>query len=82
MEIISPVEILIPKKEKEKIFQLLKYSPNESLDGQTRNYVFTKVDDWIFNSDYANELLTNQFGTLGLKGFGIDEMKEGIIAKE
>jgi len=80
VEIISPVEILIPKKEKEKIFQLLKYSPNESLDVQARNYVFTKVDDWVFNSDYANELLTNQFGTLGLKGFGIEDMKEGIIA--
>lgn len=79
-DIINPVEILIPKKEKEKIFKILKYTSENTLDSQKKKYVFTKIDDWVFNIDYARELLTNQFGTIGLKGFGIEDMKEGIIA--
>ena len=38
------------------------------------------LDDWVFNDDYANELLNKQFGTKTLKGFGISDLKEGIIA--
>nr|WP_297308001.1 DNA mismatch repair protein MutS [uncultured Flavobacterium sp.] len=38
------------------------------------------LEDWIFKEDYANETLTNHFKTNSLKGFGIDELQEGIIA--
>ncbi len=69
-----------PKKEKEKIFKLLNYDPDDLIDSQEKKYVFTKVDDWVFNLDYAREVLTNQFGTQSLKGFGIDDMREGVVA--
>ena len=38
------------------------------------------MEDWIFNYDYAKELLLNQFGTVTLKGFGIEKLHHGIIA--
>ncbi len=38
------------------------------------------LEDWIFKDDYANESLTNHFKTNSLKGFGIDELQEGVIS--
>lgn len=80
VDIINPSEILISKKEKEKVFNILGYDPDASFNEQAKKYFFTKVEDWVFNHDYSFELLTNQFNTKSLKGFGIEEMKEGIIA--
>lgn len=39
-----------------------------------------KLDEWVYNFDYAHEQLLNHFGTAGLKGFGIEELDLGIIA--
>lgn len=80
IEIISPGEILIPKKEKERIYKLLKITESDLINQNTPKYIFTKVDDWVFNLDYARELLTNKFNTHSLKGFGIENMDCGIIA--
>ena len=80
IETINPAEILIPKKNKEAVFKLLNINTGPLYNGEAPKYTITKVDDWVFNLDYANELLTNQFGTQSLKGFGIDDMKEGVIA--
>ncbi len=80
IDLINPSEILISKREKEKVYSALNYNPDASFSEQKSRYVFTKVDDWVFNIDYAKEVLTNHFGTQSLKGFGIDEMHEGIIA--
>lgn len=77
---INPSEILISKREKEKVFKALNYDPDASFNESQKKWLFTKVDDWVFNSDYANEVLTNHFGTATLKGFGIADMKEGVIA--
>src|SRR5678809_274165 len=38
------------------------------------------LDEWIFAADYATESLLKHFGTHSLKGFGIDGLKDGIIA--
>jgi DNA mismatch repair protein MutS len=38
------------------------------------------VDEWVFQFDYGYENLIQHFGTLNLKGFGIEDLKEGIIA--
>lgn len=80
VDIINPTEILISKREKEKVFSALNIKPSDTYGEENPKYIFTKVDDWVFNPDYARELLTNQFGTQSLKGFGIDHMNEGIIA--
>ena len=43
-------------------------------------YYCNVFDDWVFAPDFANELLTKQFGTTSLKGFGVEDMDMGIIA--
>lgn len=80
VDIISPSEILISKREREKVFELLDYDPEGEFNEDRKRFVVTKVDDWVFNSDYAFELLTNQFNTKALKGFGIENLREGVIA--
>ena len=72
IESITPAEILIQKKEKDYLTPIInKINPSIRI---------TKMDDWIFNYDYANELLLTQFGTVTLKGFGIEHLQNGIVA--
>ena len=72
VESISPSEILVQKKDKEQIERIVK-KVNSSIR-------LTKIDDWIFNFEYAKELLIMQFKTVTLKGFGIENFNPGIIA--
>jgi len=80
IDIINPSEILISKREKEKVYKALGYDPDASFNEKKNKFFFTKVDEWVFNIDYSREVLTNHFGTQSLKGFGIDDLKEGLIA--
>lgn len=66
---LSPRELVIQKK----------YLREFQKDHKENIYIKT-YEDWVFNSDYANEILTEDFGTKSLKGFGVEECKEGIIA--
>lgn len=50
------------------------------LDHFTEKYYTNTFDDWVFTSDFANELLMKQFGTTSLKGFGVEELTEGVVA--
>lgn len=45
----------------------------------TQFYTYA-LDEWIFQEQYATEMLLKQFDTISLKGFGIDDMKEAITA--
>ena len=65
----NPSEILVQKQFKTKFLELF---------GE-RFYSFY-LDDWIFQEDYANESLTSHFKIKSLKGFGIDDIPNGIIA--
>lgn len=65
----SPSEVLVQKQHKAKFNELF----------GDRFYTFY-LEDWIFQSEYANEALTNHFKVKTLKGFGIEELEEGIIA--
>ena len=38
------------------------------------------LDEWVYSHDYAYEKLTSHFSTSSLKGFGIENVAEGIIA--
>lgn len=42
-------------------------------------YTYT-LDEWIFNETYAKESLLKHFGTQSLKGFGVEDLHDGIIA--
>jgi DNA mismatch repair protein MutS len=45
-----------------------------------KKFYFYCLDTWIFDFRYAEEGLLRHFGTHSLKGFGVDDMQEGIIA--
>lgn len=45
----------------------------------SRYYVY-KFDEWAYNDEGAREKLINHFQTASLKGFGIDNLRLGIIA--
>ena len=49
-------------------------------DNFAEKYYTTTFDDWVFHHDFAVELLTKQFSTTSLKGFGVDGLDEGIVA--
>ena len=72
IESINPSEVLIQKKDKDYLIPLI--------NKISSSVCVTKIDDWIFNYEYANELLLMQFKTVNLKGFGVDHLNEGIIA--
>jgi DNA mismatch repair protein MutS len=67
----APAEILVQRRDHTALQQLIK--------GGFRG-IYTKVEDWVFNFDYAYELLVTHFNTQSLKGFGVEEMKQGVIA--
>ncbi|WP_290663299.1 DNA mismatch repair protein MutS [Ignavibacterium sp.] len=72
IQLINPSEILYHKKDKDYLSKILaKINPEIRL---------TRIDDWIFNFDYTNELLLNHFKTVTLKGFGIEKLHYGIVA--
>jgi DNA mismatch repair protein MutS len=39
-----------------------------------------EMEDWAFTPDTANERLLKHFGTTSLKGFGVSNMPQGIVA--
>jgi len=42
-------------------------------------YVYS-LDEWIFDRTYAEDILLKHFQTHSLKGFGVDEQVQGLIA--
>ena len=44
-----------------------------------RFYTFG-VDDWVFQEDYTKEILLQHFNTNSLKGFGVHEQHDALIA--
>ena len=65
----NPSEIIYPKSKKN-IFQEI----------FSDKYYSYPVDEWAFSYDYAVETITQHFSVLSLKGFGIEELHEGIVA--
>jgi DNA mismatch repair protein MutS len=45
----------------------------------TRYYTY-QLDEWIYSGQYANDTLLQHFQTISLKGFGIDDIPQAIIA--
>lgn len=65
----SPKEVLIERNNKKRFEEL--FGPR---------YFTYELDDWIFTSEAANDRLLKHFETKNLKGFGIQQLKLGIIA--
>ena len=56
------------------------YQRTTELPIQLKNRNSFKLEDWAFQYNYGYEKLTNHFKTKSLKGFGIEDLKLGIIA--
>jgi len=65
----NPSEVLVQKQNKQEFLELF----------ENRYYTFY-LDDWVFQKEYANETLQNHFEVKSLKGFGIQDLKNGVIA--
>ena len=63
---------------KEVLFEKSKKTLFEEHFG-TRFFTF-ELDDWIFTEDAATDRLLKHFETKNLKGFGVQNLKNGIIA--
>ncbi|MFL9844683.1 DNA mismatch repair protein MutS [Flavobacterium rhizosphaerae] len=88
---VSTGEFLTAQGNEEYIDKLLQnFSPSEVLVAKNEKAAFREVfgedyhtfylEDWVYKEDYAFESLTAHFGTNSLKGFGVEELQEGIIA--
>ncbi|MEO9483246.1 MAG: DNA mismatch repair protein MutS [Ekhidna sp.] len=65
----QPAEIIYPK-------------PSRDLYGSRygENFSSFPLEEWIFSRDYGYEKLTGHFGVPNLKGYGIEELSEGVLA--
>ncbi|WP_100610847.1 DNA mismatch repair protein MutS [Confluentibacter lentus] len=88
---ISTGEFLTSQGNAEYIDKLLQnFSPSEVLVSKQKRTLFNDtfgknfhtfyMEDWVYQADYAYETLTKHFNTKTLKGFGIEDLYEGIIA--
>ncbi len=64
-----PSEVIIQKSRKQKFIELC----------GSKFYINT-FDDWVFTTDFANDLLLKHFGTASLKGFGVENLEMAVIA--
>lgn len=64
----KPSEVLVQKQFKQKFSQF------------KANFYTFYLDDWVFQYEFALESLCKHFGVKSLKGFGIEELEEGITA--
>ena len=69
LQSLSPTEVIYQKTKRRKFEE----------DFGTSFYTYM-LDDWAFTPDYTSDLLHKQFDTKSLKGFGVTDLTEGVIA--
>ncbi len=88
---VSTGEFLTSQGNSEYIDKLLQnFNPSEVLVPKTHKAEFREafgeryhsfyLEDWVYKPDYAIESLNGHFKTVSLKGFGIEELPDGIVA--
>lgn len=88
---ISTGEFFVSQGGKDYIDKLLQgFKPSEVIIQRNKLQKFKEIfgekhytttfDDWVFTLDFGYELLTKQFGTKSLKGYGIEELEYAIVA--
>ena len=65
----SPNEVLIQKKYKNDIEKKI-----------SSNFYFYSIDDWIYSLDYSQQILSKIFNSKSLKGFGVSNMSDALVA--
>ena len=69
LQSLNPTEVIYQKTKRRKFEE----------DFGTSFYTYM-LDDWAFTSDYTSDLLHKQFDTKSLKGFGVSDLTDGVIA--
>ncbi|RMA56657.1 DNA mismatch repair protein MutS [Ulvibacter antarcticus] len=88
---VSTGEFLTSEGSAEYIDKLLQnFNPSEVLFSKQKRKLFSEtfgdnfhvfhLEDWVFQTDYASEVLLKHFDTKNLKGFGIDHLEDGVVA--
>jgi DNA mismatch repair protein MutS len=88
---VSTGEFLLAQGNDDYIDKLLQtFRPSEVIVQKNKRSDFTErfgskfyltfFEDWVFTHDFGHELLVKHFGTVSLKGFGVEEQENGIIA--
>ncbi|QDO92900.1 DNA mismatch repair protein MutS [Formosa sediminum] len=88
---ISTGEFLTSQGNEEYIDKLLQnFNPSEILVSKQKRKRFSEtfgddyhvfhIEDWVYQTDYTNETLLKHFNTKTLKGFGVENLEDGIIA--
>lgn len=84
---VSTGEFLVSEGPEDQVAKIIQsFRPSEVIYQKRVKYNFSDVkskfllDDWAFQYDFAVDKLTNLFKTQNLKGFGIENLKEGITS--
>ena len=88
---ISTGEFLVTQGKDEYIAKLLQsFNPSEIIFQKQHNKKFlslfgdkfytSSLEDWVYTSEFSQERLLSHFGTVSLKGFGVERLKEGNVA--
>jgi DNA mismatch repair protein MutS len=73
LQLLRPRETLLPRPQ-----QLFETAKTSLLDGT--GGVESRLDEWIFQHDYAERILREQFGVAELTGFGLDGHRQSLAA--
>jgi DNA mismatch repair protein MutS len=71
--LLRPRETLLPRPQ-----QLFDTAKNSLLEGT--GGVESRLEDWVFQYDYAARILREQFGVAELTGFGLDDHHQALAA--
>lgn len=88
---ISTGEFLVAQGSIAYIDKLLQsFKPNEVIVQRNKltdfyktfgdKFFTTTFDDWVFTSEFGNDILLKHFKTLSFKGFGVEHLQQGLIA--
>ena len=73
LQLQRPRETLLPRPQ-----QLFETAKTSLLDGT--GGVETRIEDWVFQRDYAERILREHFGVAELTGFGLDGHEQAMCA--
>jgi DNA mismatch repair protein MutS len=65
----KPSEVVIRKSNRQKFTELF-----------GGKFYISTFEDWVYTSEFANDLLLKHFGTSSLKGFGVESLEAAVIA--
>ena len=88
---LSTGEFFASEGDETHVFKVLQsHAPSEVLYSRAKNkdfettfkdnYYSYSLEDWLFTRDYGYEKLIRHFNTQNLKGFGVEELDEGLAA--